>query len=247
MFKRILLLLLVLIIVNTGSAWAAEATEDIDRSTGAEWYLKRNMRQPDPENYEHKEFKSKFLSNEIDRTNLSVNESSPKVVVYIFLDPIGVPDPVKSTETVYNAIKAELDATKQVNVIPLEISNKILRSYIRENTTADTTRKNDQGFLPKRSDLMTLLESAKADYVLFMNVRLTSQEAKFNFWVGMIAQRTIMTDVLLIGKNQTEYIIDEAFSDKDSSASSFERAYRKALQKVLEKIDLSKVDFVPIS
>ena len=207
---------------------------------GGEFYNARNMKSPQPD--KNTEFKSK-LDSGVYKGEDVIDPNKPILSVFIYLDPAGVADPIKSTQVVYDAVKTNLDITKKVNVLPIETTNKILRGYVRENNTVNTARKSDEGFVPKRNDLMALAAASKSDYVLYMNIRMTNQELKFNFWTGVNAHRTVLTDVLLIGREQTEYLVDEAFSDVDSSTVSFDRAYRVTLKKLLEKIDLSQVEF----
>lgn len=186
------------------------------------------------------------VKSRVDRVLAS--DDAPVVAVFVYLDPNGVSDPVKSSELIFNDLKQELDSTKnKVNVISFEKSQKILRNYIRENGSASTMGEAGSGFVPKKKDLAALAAEAEADYVLYINSRITDKTVKYNVWSGVRAQQTLAIEVLLIDKDATDYIIDEMFAETGKGTFlSFDRAFNKALEKVLEKIDLSKVDFKKI-
>ena len=175
------------------------------------------------------------------------NDEQAKIAIFIHLDPNGISDPTKSSEFIFNDVKTEFEEKNSVFILSYDKSSKIFRNYIRENAAGDTVREGDLGAVIKRKDLMALAKDAQVDYVMYINARITSSQMKFNMWTGIRNKQTIVTDILLIAKDSDEYIIDEMFSDSASSGgTSFDRAFNKTLRKLLDKIDVSKIEFKKI-
>ena len=172
-------------------------------------------------------------------------EGKPKIALFVNVDPSGISDPVKSAELIYNNLTDELHKTRKVQVVPeYAETNKVLRRYIRENTSADSAREKDFGFIPKKQDLINLAQEVDADYVLFLNARISNMQQKFNMWTGFRAKNTLLFEIIIVDEAATRYLVDEAFTETGSAqGSSFDRAFNKALTNILEKIDLSKLDF----
>lgn len=171
-----------------------------------------------------------------------IDTKAPVVAVYVFIDPNHVNKPLEAAETVYKAIDTKLVQNNAV-ALPFEQTRKQLRTYIRENDIGDNVRESDLGFNPKRKDLQALAEEANADYVLFINSRVTASEAKLNFWTGVRKNLTILFDVVLMQNVDTDILIDETFSETGKTSGSFERAYNRATKEMLKKIDLSTVKY----
>ncbi|MDR3348600.1 MAG: hypothetical protein LBO03_03190 [Acidaminococcales bacterium] len=171
-------------------------------------------------------------------------EGLPKIALYVFLDPKGISDPTASAAKIHQELKAEIEKGKKASVLPFDSTNKILRRYVRENTSADTAREADSGFIVKQKDLIALAGDAQADYVLFLNARVSSDQVKWNVWTGIRSKRTILFEMVLADKEAKNYLIDEVFSETGSAqGTAYDRAFNKALVKILEKIDFSKIDF----
>ncbi|MDR2007022.1 MAG: hypothetical protein LBP78_07265 [Acidaminococcales bacterium] len=171
-------------------------------------------------------------------------EGLPKIALYVFLDPKGISDPTASAEKIHQELKTEVEKGKKASVLPFELTNKILRRYIRENTSAETAREADSGFIVKKNDLIALAKEAQADYILFLNARVSSDQVKWNVWTGIRSKRTILFEMVLTDKEAKDYLLDEVFSEAGSAqGTAYDRAFNKALVKILEKIDFSKIDF----
>lgn len=171
-------------------------------------------------------------------------ENAPTVILFVYLDPTGVTDPVKFTEMIFNGLKEELETTNKVNVLSFESSQKILRNYIRENSSAENARESDLGFSPKKKDFIALAEEAGVDYVFYVSSRVTDQKMQLSPFAGFRAQQTIIIETLLFEKDTQQYLIDDIFSETGKgSYGNFDRAFNKALPKLIDQIDLSKVDF----
>ncbi len=174
---------------------------------------------------------------------LPITESSPTIAVFVHLDPRGVADPNKSANVLYESVKEDLQSNHSVNIVPFDTCYKILRKYIRENQSTDTVRESDLGFMPKEKDLKALAKEANADYVVYVHSRITDTKQKMDVWWGTKrSQHTILTEIIVVDKDVTSYLVDEAVSGR-ASGSSEDRAFNNALERTLTKINLSKIKF----
>lgn len=168
----------------------------------------------------------------------------PKIALYINVDPNGISDPTKAAELIYNDLKDELHKTGKVHVTPsYDDTSKLLRRYIREHSTADSAREKDFGFVPKKQDLINLAKEADTAYILYLNARISNTQQKLSIG-GFRTKNTLLFEIIITDKQAQNYLVDDVFTETGSSqGTSYDRAFNKALTNILEKIDLSKLNF----
>ena len=71
--------------------------------------------------------------------------------------------------------------------------------------------------------------------------RVTSAEVKENFWTGLRKNLTIMTNVVVYDAQENDYIMDEDFSSVGKTSGSYDRAFRRAIEDILTKINFNEI------
>ena len=61
---------------------------------------------------------------------------------------------------------------------------------------------------------------------------------KVNFWTGLRKNLTIMTNIIIYDAQEGDYVMDEDFSSVGKTSGSYDRAFHRAVEDTLTKIDL---------
>jgi hypothetical protein len=171
-----------------------------------------------------------------------LNKDAKKVALFIGIDKQWAAKPKEMQDYIHQGTKDKL-TPYNVYLMPIDQTQKILRSYIRENNLVENAREADQGVNLRKQDFQKLAEESGADYVMYVATRFTAGETKRNFWSGQRNQGTVICDVLLIKKDGTQYIIDESFSDTGSSSGSWQRVFTRALKKAFAELEIPEKAF----
>ena len=84
-----------------------------------------------------------------------------------------------------------------------------------------------------------LAEKEQTRYVISIATRVTSSEVKLNFWTGIRKNLTIVTNVVIYDAEANDYLIDEDFSSVGRTSGSYDRAFHRAIEDILTKIDFN--------
>ena len=176
---------------------------------------------------------------------MTVSAASDKVVtpnepvaLFIQLDPTGVAKPIEQAKEIHKSVAKEL-ALVNKEPIAFEQTQKMFRIYLRDNDTSSNQREQDMGMIMRTKDLKALAEKAGTRYVLFVSSRITNSEVKDNFWTGKRKNMTVLSSILVYDTLEEKYLVDEEFESVGTTTGSFERAYNRAIQEMLEKVDFS--------
>lgn len=164
--------------------------------------------------------------------------SKEPVALFIQLDPTGVAKPIEQAKEIHKSVAKEL-ALVNKEPIAFEETQKMFRTYLRDNNTSSNQREQDMGMIMRTKDLKALGEKADTRYVLFVSSRITSSEVKDNFWTGKRKNMTVLSSILVYDTLEGQYLVDEEFESVGTTTGSFERAYNRAIQEMLEKVDFS--------
>lgn len=161
------------------------------------------------------------------------------VALFIQLDPNSVGKPLETTNELYVKFKEKLNAA---NKEPIEFAKaqKDLKVYIRDNDINDNQRDQDKGAILRSKDLKALADKEGTRYVIVASTRVTSAEVKTNFWTGLRKNMTIMTNVVIYDSQENDYVMDEDFSSVGKTSGSYDRAFHRAIEDVLTKIDFNQ-------
>lgn len=161
------------------------------------------------------------------------------VALFIQLDPNSVGKPLETTNELYVKFKDKLN---NANKEPIEFSKaqKDLKVYIRDNDINDNQRDQDKGAILRSKDLKALADKEGTRYVIVASTRVTSAEVKTNFWTGLRKNMTIMTNVVIYDAQENDYVMDEDFSSVGRTSGSYDRAFHRAIEDVLAKIDFNQ-------
>ena len=118
---------------------------------------------------------------------------------------------------------------------PLEISEEL---YTKVNEKLNTVGYEAIPFAKAQKDLKALAEKEGTRYVMVLATRVTSAEEKVNFWTGLRKNLTIMTNIIIYDAQEGDYVMDEDFSSVGKTSGSYDRAFHRAVEDTLTKIDL---------
>ena len=169
---------------------------------------------------------------------LNVQPKEP-IALFIQLDPHYVGKPLETTNELYDKFKEKLN---NANKEPVEFTKaqKDLKVYIRDNDANDNQRDQDKGAILRSKDLKALADKEGTRYVIVASTRVTSAEEKVNFWTGLRKNMTIMTNIVIYDAQENDYVMDEDFSSVGKTSGSYDRAFHRAIEDVLTKIDFNK-------
>lgn len=164
---------------------------------------------------------------------------SPKqpIALFIQLDPNHVGKPLEISEELYTSVNDKLKAVGY-EAIPFAKAQKDLKVYIRDNDSNETQRDQDKGVILRTKDLKALADKEGTRYVMVLATRVTSAEEKVNFWTGLRKNLTIMTNIIIYDAQEGDYVMDEDFSSVGKTSGSYDRAFHRAVEDTLTKIDL---------
>lgn len=168
---------------------------------------------------------------------LSTQPKEP-VALFVQVDPNGVGKPTEITERIFNDVAQKL-ATVNKDVIPMESANKHLRTYIRDTADAENLREQDKGMILRSKDYKALAKKENVRYVVSVNTRVTSAEEKMNMWTGIRKNLTILTDIVVYDTEAEDYTLDEEFSNVGKTSGSYDRAFSRAVNEALNKVDFT--------
>lgn len=169
---------------------------------------------------------------------LNVQPKEP-IALFIQLDPHYVGKPLEITNELYDKFKEKLN---NANKEPVEFAKaqKDLKVYIRDNDVNDNQRDQDKGAILRSKDLKALADKEGTRYVIVASTRVTSAEEKVNFWTGLRKNMTIMTNIVIYDAQENDYVMDEDYSSVGKTSGSYDRAFHRAIEDVLTKIDFNK-------
>ena len=160
------------------------------------------------------------------------------IAVFIQLDPKGVGKPLEISEEMYGKIKEKLNSAHK-EPMPYTKAQKDLKIYIRDNDLNGNQRDQDDGVILRSKDFKALAEKEQTRYVISIATRVTSSEVKLNFWTGIRKNLTIVTNVVVYDAEANDYLIDEDFSSVGRTSGSYDRAFHRAIEDILTKIDFN--------
>ncbi len=154
------------------------------------------------------------------------------------LDPNHVGKPGEIEQRIYDSFA---EGIKKANHMPIPFNKaqKTFRIYLREEAAPDTQREQDLGVVLKSKDFMELAKQANVRYVLVVATRVSSAEEKMNFWTGSRKNLTILTNVVLYDAQEQDYLADQSFTDIGTTSGSYDRAYSRAINKLLKEIKVA--------
>lgn len=159
------------------------------------------------------------------------------IALFVQLDPNHVGKPLEISEELYTKVNEKLN-TVGYEAIPFAKAQKDLKVYIRDNDSNETQRDQDKGVILRTKDLTALAEKEGTRYVMVLATRVTSAEEKVNFWTGLRKNLTIMTNIIIYDAQEGDYVMDEDFSSVGKTSGSYDRAFHRAVEDTLTKIDL---------
>lgn len=171
----------------------------------------------------------------------------PKVMTLVWISPEAVNDETKTRNMINDAVAQKLQRYS-VAIVPADRSQEIFDEYIMENDLVPLDNASMRGFAPKKAYLKEMAAQADADYVLFINTRITNKAAKAAWlsWAGFKYEVTTLFNVLLYSVAEDKYLVNEKVSVKENAAgsSSTERAFDKSCETFIKKhLDL---DHLPL-
>ena len=170
----------------------------------------------------------------LDSKNGSVE---PDTLLVIQLDPNHVGKPAEIEQRIYDSFAEELKKSGHTPVA-FNKAQKDLRIYLREEAAPETQREQDLGVVLKSKDFTALAEKENVKYVLLVAVRTTSAEEKINFFTGARKNLTILTNLVLYDVKAADYLADQSFTEIGKTSGSYDRAYSRAINKLLEEVNV---------
>lgn len=165
-------------------------------------------------------------------------ESQVKVMPIIWVSPEGISNVTEAEEILYSGIEKAL-ATQRVTLVDQEEAQSIFREYLMENDRTPDSFQDVHGYLPKKKELQDMAELSGADYVMVINARATDKKAKVA-WLAFSPVKyevTVMFTTLIYSVKDGKYVYNKQVSVKENAAgsSSYERAFKKACMKFINK------------
>ncbi len=173
--------------------------------------------------------------------------AQPRVMTLVWISPGLVSDETKTRDLINDALRQKL-AAYPVEVLDADRSQEMFDEFLMENDLTPDDDSHSRGFLPKKDYLRALAEESGADYVLYINTRITDEKVKAAWlsWAGFKYEVSTLFNVLLYSVKGHKYIINQKVSVKENAAgtSSTERAFNKSCETFAKKhLDLSEVPF----
>lgn len=170
---------------------------------------------------------------------------APRVMTLVWISPGLVSDETKTRHMIHDALRLKL-APYDVTVLNDERSQEIFDEYLMENDLTPNEIDHSRGFLPKKGYLHDIAVEAGADYVLYINTRITDQKVKAAWisWMGFKYEVSTLFNILLYSVKDNKYIVNKKVSVKENAAgtSSTERAFNKSCETFAKKhLDLSNL------
>lgn len=178
-------------------------------------------------------------------TNSVAAADVPKVMTLVWISPEAVSDETKTRNMINDALAQKLQQYS-VDIVPADTSQEVFDEYIMENDLIPLDIASMRGFAPKKIYLKEMAAQTGADYVLFINTRITNQTAKAAWlsWAGFKYEVTTLFNVLLYSVADDKYLVNEKISVKENAAgsSSTERAFNKSCETFIKKhLDLDNL------
>ena len=183
---------------------------------------------------------SVFLLGSLNSQAMGLLESPKQpIALFIQMDPSHVGKPLETSEEIYTKVNEKLKSVGY-EAIDFTKAQTDLKVYIRDNDTNDNQRDQDKGVILRTKDLKALAAKEGTRYVMVLATRVTSAEEKENFWTGLRKNLTIMTSVTIYDTQKEDYIMDEELSSVGKTSGSYDRAFHRAIEDTLTKIDLGQ-------
>ena len=207
--------------------------------------------------YANQNFDTKIRHSTYKKINV-LSENLPSVAIFVIMPP-SVENPVKSAEEIYEEVKNTLEETGKLRALPFENSQKIYRSYARENFSSEyfsskqiNTTMVDDGyfnFLPRKNDFLTLGKNLNADYIIYITARTNRQSAKGKpFPISLVAPRRIyqtnLYELVMFDIKNEDYLLDKINTITGATSGSYstgDRAFSKSLKDFLQNLDFDKI------
>lgn len=174
-----------------------------------------------------------------DGTYLVDLTNKEEIALFIQLDPNGVGKPGEISERIFDSVSAKLKGAKKVP-IPYIKAQKDLRVYLRDNDNSENQREQDKGVILKSKDFKALGNIEGVRYVMLVTSRITSVEEKENFWTIRRKNLTILSTIVIYDLQAEDYLMDEEYATVGKTSGSYDRAYSRAINTLLEQIDFQQ-------
>ena len=158
------------------------------------------------------------------------------VAIFVGVPSQGFEDPDAARNNIFESLQKQF-ITLGYEVIPLERSRTVGRSYQRENNPY-----NIPNFVYefKKDDLVNMGTELNAGLVVHVSAVVTDVRFKPGF-LTVSTQNTVTCDIRIIDSNSDKYLLDTNFAATGKSSSSFDKAFLRALNKALEEINLQTI------
>lgn len=91
----------------------------------------------------------------------------------------------------------------------------------------------------KSKDFKALAAKENVQYVLLVSTRTTSAEVKANFFTGQRKNLTVLTNIVLYDAKAGDYLADQSYTEIGKTSGSYDRAYSRATNKLLDEVNVA--------
>ncbi len=168
----------------------------------------------------------------------TASAKGPDTLLIIQLDPNYVGKPGEIEKRIFDSFADEVKKAGHT-VVPFAQAQKDLRIYLREEADTDTQREQDLGVVLKSKDFKALAAKENVQYVLLVSTRTTSAEVKENFFTGQRKNLTVLTNIVLYDAKAGDYLADQSYTEIGKTSGSYDRAYSRATNKLLDEVNVA--------